>query len=127
MLGCLNLCHLPLLHLPEGDGWLPSNTVLCNTDFGIKLVNLLEGEALCFVDHEVDKNNTDKAAAAPDEKYLGLEVGISMAVVDQVRGRVGKGPVEEPVGGCGHGERFGTDFEGKYFAGYNPAQLKHKC
>lgn len=89
---------------------------------GVHLVNLFEREALGFINKEVDKGNADKAAAEPDEEDLGLEVGIAGAKVDEVGGRVGDGPVEQPVGGGRQGKAAGTVLEREDFAGDDPAQ-----
>lgn len=77
----------------------------------VHLVDILEGESLGLVDHGPDEGDADEAAAAPHEEYLGLQVGVARAVVDHVGGCVTDGEVEEPVGGRGHGQTFGTDLE----------------
>ncbi len=87
---------------------------------GIQLVDLLEGQALGLVDHEVDEGDAQEAASEPDEEDLGLQVGVAGAEVDEVGRRVGDGPVEEPVGCGGHGEGFGADFEGEDLARDDP-------
>lgn len=59
-----------------------------NGNFIVELVNLLEGEPLGLVDEEVDEGDAQETAGEPDEEDLGLEVGLSAAVVDEVGSRV---------------------------------------
>lgn len=66
-------------------------------DLGVQLVDLLERPALGLVDEQVHKGDAQEAAAEPDEEDLGLQVGVARAVVDEVRRRVGDGPVEKPL------------------------------
>lgn len=70
----------------------------------VELVNLLQAEPLGLVDEEPDVGNAEEAGAEPDEEDLGLQVGEALAVVDEIWGGVGDGPVEQPVGGGGHAE-----------------------
>lgn len=89
---------------------------------GVHLVNLLERQALCLIDEKVDKGDADKAAAKPHKEDLGLQVGVARAVVDQVRGGVGNSPVEQPVGGRGHGQGARAVLQREDFAGDDPAE-----
>jgi hypothetical protein len=89
-------------------------------DLAVELVDLLEGQALGLVDHEVDEGNADEAEAAPDEEDLGLQVGVAGAGVDHVRCGVGDGPVEQPIGCGGHGKGLGADLEREDLAGDDP-------
>ena len=44
-----------------------------------------------------NESNADKASPEPDEENLGLQIGISLAVVDEIRCRIGDCPVEQPL------------------------------
>lgn len=88
----------------------------------VELVNLFQTETLGFVDEEPDVGDADEASAEPDKEDFGLEVGEALAVVDQIGGGIGNGPVEEPVGGGGHAEGLGTRGEGEDFAGDDPGE-----
>lgn len=84
------------LSLLEGDGRDPVYTPLGageTCDLRVQLVDLLEGQTLCLVDIKVDKRDAEETAGEPDEKDLGLEVGITITVVDKIRGGVSDGPV----------------------------------
>jgi len=70
----------------------------------VQLIHLFERKSLRFINHRPHKANANKAETAPDEKDLCAEIGVAGARVDHVGGRVGDCPVEEPVGGGGHGE-----------------------
>ena len=105
--------------LSEGVGGLPLGRGP-GSGLGHHLIDLLQGQTLGLVNHEVDESDADEAEAAPDEEDLGLQVGVAGALVDHVGGGVGDGPVEEPVGGGGHGEGLGADLEGEDLAGDNP-------
>lgn len=76
--------------------------------FGVELVDLFQTETLRLIDEEPDVGDADEASTEPDKEDFGLEVGEAFAVVDQVGGRVGNGPVEQPVGGGGHAEGLGA-------------------
>lgn len=93
---------LLLLHLTEGNRRSPALAQPGTAHLSVQLIHLLKGKTLGLVDHKVHKRDTQEAAAAPDEEDLRLQVGIPRAVVNQVRGRVGNGPVEQPVSGGGH-------------------------
>lgn len=69
----------------------------------VQLIYLLEGQTLSLVYQAEDKECADEAEAAPDEEHFRLQVCVALARVYHVGGRVGNGPVEEPVGGRGHG------------------------
>lgn len=101
---------------------LPSNGLSGNADLVVELINLLEGQTLGLVNEEVDEGDAQETAAEPDEEDLGLEVGLAGTVVDEVGGRVGDGPVEEPVGGGGHTEGLGTGLEREDLASDDPSQ-----
>ena len=109
-----------VLNVLEADGRHEALALPRLADLEVKLVDLLEGQTLGLVDHEVDEGDADEAEAAPDEEDLGLQVGVARALVDHVGGGVGDGPVEEPVGGGGHGEGLGADLEGEDLAGNDP-------
>lgn len=83
--------------LPKGGGRAPAHRFASNADLGIQLFNLLQGEALGLVDEEPYERDTEETGGEPDEEDLGLQVGIALTVVDQVRCRVGDGPVEKPL------------------------------
>lgn len=89
-------------------------------DLEVELVDLFERKTLGLVDVEVDECSADDAEATPDEEDLGLEVGVAWARVDHVRGRVGDGEVEEPVGGSGDGESLGANLQGEDLTGDDP-------
>lgn len=62
--------RLPLL---EGGGRCPMLALPRGTDtlhFRVQLIDFLEGQTLGFIDEEVDKSDTDEAAAKPNEEYL---------------------------------------------------------
>lgn len=80
-------------------------------DLGVQLVDLLEGETLGLVDHQVDEGNADEAEGTPQEEHLGLQTSITRANVDKVGGGVGNSPVEQPIRGGSHGQRLGADLE----------------
>jgi len=107
-------------HLGVGDGRHEALGLPRLADLGVELVDLLEREALGLVDGEVDESATDEAEAAPDEEDFGLQVSVPGARVDHVRGGVGDGPVEQPVGGGGHGEGFGAGLEREELARDDP-------
>ena len=109
-----------VLNILEADSRNEALALPRLADLEVKLVDLLEGQTLGLVDHEVDEGDADEAEAAPDEEDLGLQVGVAGALVDHVGGGVGDGPVEEPVGGGGHGEGLGADLEGEDLAGDDP-------
>ena len=86
----------------------------------VELVDLLEGEALCLVNHAVDEEDANEAASAPDEEDLGAHVGVTGAGVDHVRSSVTNRKVEEPVGGGSHRERLGADLERENLTSHDP-------
>jgi hypothetical protein len=57
----------------------------------VELIDLLEGKAFSFIDHEVNECNADEAEGAPDEEDFGLQVG--MRGVNHVRRAVSDGLV----------------------------------
>jgi len=69
---------------------------------------------------KVHKGDADKAARAPDEEHARLEIGVALAGTDKVGGGIGDGPVEQPVGGGGHGQALGADLEWEDLAGDDP-------
>ena len=112
--------HVPdvllcFLDIDEGDCGHEAGRLPCVLNLGVQLVDLLERKTLGLVDHGPREEDANEAAAAPDEEDLRLEVNTlwwrSRIVVDQVWCRVGNGPVEKPVRGCGHGKRLGADLE----------------
>jgi hypothetical protein len=109
-----------ILNVLEADSGNKALALPRLADLEVELVDLLEGQTLGLVDHEVDEGDADEAEAAPDEEDLGLQVGVAGTLVDHVGGGVGDGPVEEPVGGGGHGEGLGADLEGEDLAGDDP-------
>lgn len=108
-------------NLAERRRRLPPRALPRARHLRVQLINLLKRQALGLVDHEVDEGDAEEAAGEPDEEDLGLEVGVARAVVDEVGGGVGDGPVEEPVGGGGHGEALGTDLEREDLTRDDPA------
>lgn len=74
--------------LPGLSG-LPVLGLAGNANFIVELIDLLEGETLGLVDEEVDEGDAQETAGEPDEEDLGLEVGLSGTVVDEVGSRVG--------------------------------------
>lgn len=78
----------------------PGRAVAGRLALVVHLVDLLERVRLGLVDEEVDKGNADEAEREPDEEDLGLQVGVSGTVVDQVGSCVGDSPVEEPLFTC---------------------------
>ena len=97
--------------LLERCGGPPAHTLSRARYLEVQLVDLFQRQALRLVDHEVHEGDAEEAACEPDEEDLRLQVGVSWAPVDEIGGAVGDGPVEEPVGGCGHGEGLGSDLE----------------
>ena len=71
--------------LAESGSRSPLGRVTSDSNLTIQLINLFEGETLSLVDHEVDKSNTQEAAAEPNEEDLRLKVSVSWSPVDQVR------------------------------------------
>lgn len=102
------------------DGGLEANRLPGDGHLGVQLIDLLKGETLRLVDASVDENHTDEAETTPDEEHLGLHVGIAGAAIHHVRGGVGNGPVEQPVGGGRDGETLGAGLEREQFAGHDP-------
>jgi hypothetical protein len=72
-----------------GLGGLPVLGLAGNANFIVELIDLLEGETLGLVDEEVDEGDAQETAGEPDKEDLGLEVGLSGAVVDEIGSRVG--------------------------------------
>lgn len=96
---CLHNTQIPaiLLHLAKFDLRhkrlaLPSLRHPC-----IKFIDFLKRQALSLVDAEPNEGNANETERTPDEEDFGLEVCVSGAVVDEVRGGVGDCPVKEPV------------------------------
>jgi hypothetical protein len=104
----------------EADSRYESLALPRLADLAVELVNLLQGQTLGLVDHGPDECDADEAEAAPHEEDLGLKVRVAGTVVDHVRGGVGDGPVEEPVGGGGHGEGLGANLQWEDLAGDDP-------
>lgn len=111
---------MQILHVLEGQARRKPRALPRVADLCVQLVDLLEREALGLVDHGPDEEDADEAAAAPDEEDLGAEVGVARPVVDDVRGRVADGEVEQPVAGRGHAERFGAHLEREDLARNDP-------
>lgn len=80
----LHSCGLSILEFSESHGGDPVDTLSGVGDLGVQFINLFQGETLGFVDEEVHEGDADKAAASPDEEDLGLQVGVALAVVDEV-------------------------------------------
>lgn len=112
--------HLPVVLIRRRG--LPRRRFPRVADLLVQLVDLLEGEALGLVDHEVDEEDAEEAAGEPDEEDLGLQVGVAVAVVDEVRRRVGDGPVQQPVGRGGDAQGFGARLEREDLAGDDPGE-----
>lgn len=88
------------LPLEEGDAGLPLGALARGAALvGVELVDLLQAESLGLIDEEVDEGDAEEAGAKPDEEDLALQVGVALAVVDEVGGGVGDCPVEEPLAG----------------------------
>lgn len=87
-----------ILSLAEGNMRPPLRALAGRDALSVHLINLLETEALSLVDVEEDEGDAEEAGTKPDEEDLALQVGIALAVVDKVGGRVGNGPVEKPLG-----------------------------
>lgn len=85
------------LALSEGDVGAPLCALARRGDVVVHLIDLLKGQALGLIDEEVYEGNAEEASGEPDEEDLALKVGIPGTVVDEVRGRVGDGPVEKPL------------------------------
>lgn len=101
---------------------LPAHGFPCHANLGVQLVHLLKAETLGLIDHEPDEEDAEEAAREPHEEDLGLQVGIALPVVDEVRGRVGDGPVQQPVRRRGYAEGLGAGREGEDLARDNPAE-----
>lgn len=54
------------------------------------------------------------------EEHLRLQVCVSFSFVDHVRCRIRKSEVEQPVGGCCHGQGFGSDLQREQFTSDDP-------
>lgn len=93
---CRNLAAFNLLSVLPSLG-LPSHRLPRVADFLVQLLYLLKGEALSLVDHEVDEEDADEAGGEPHEEDFRLQVGVSVSVVNEVRGRVSDSPVQKPV------------------------------
>lgn len=83
--------------LAEGARRLPAAALVGDRDLLVHGVDLLERQALGLVDEEVDEGDAPEAAPEPDEEDLGLQVGVALAVVDEVGCAIGDGPVEKPL------------------------------
>ena len=66
-------------------------------------IDLFQGKSLGLIYHEINKSNAQEAASKPDEKDFRLQIGITRAIIHQIRGRVSDGPVDQPIGGSGDG------------------------
>lgn len=103
-------------------GWHEAGGFPCLESLSlVHLVDRLEGKTLGLIDKHKDEDGANSTARAPEEEDLGLEVGISWSLIDQVWSGVTDGEVEKPVGGGGDGERLGTDLEWVELTGVNPA------
>jgi hypothetical protein len=100
-----------LLNIREPDGWTEGLRLPCLTALGVQLIDLLESQTLGLVQEEVNKCDAHETEASPDEEHLGLQVGVSRTGINQVRGRVRNGPIQEPVGRSRHGQAFCTCLE----------------
>lgn len=129
----LSNTHLSETHLPASwaTATLFRGTGITEADLGtellaqprlvdhlIQLIHLLERQTFRLVDHEPDEQKADAAERSPDEEDFGLQIGVLR--VHEVRGRIGDGKVQEPVGRRGHGEGLGTDFEREELACHDP-------
>lgn len=75
ILGDISQAHLPasvLVDVCEGDLRDEILGLASLADNTVEFVDLLEGETLGFVDHEVHKGNADEAESGPDEEDLAL-------------------------------------------------------
>lgn len=70
--------------------------------------------------HKVDEYCADKAKAAPEEEYSGLEAGITWSSIDEVRGHVPNRPIEEPVGGRCYRHALGSIAERENLTRHRP-------
>jgi len=87
--GCLNLLPLralSFLELSEGHSRNPGNALSSIMNLSIQFIDLLQSEALGFIDHEVNKCDANEAAASPHEEDLGLQVCVSLSIIDEVWG-----------------------------------------
>jgi hypothetical protein len=107
-------------NIPKRSSRNPRPGSTRHLDLRIQLINLLQCKTLGLINHKVHKRNTQKAAREPDEKDLALQIRVSWAEIDEIRCRVGDGPVEEPVRGRRHRETFCADFEREDLACYDP-------
>lgn len=89
----------------------------------VHLINVFKGKTLGLVDEGPHESDTDEAASTPDEEHLGLQVGISWALIDHVRCRKTDGEVEKPVGSGGHGQTLGADLKRVDFTSNNYFRL----
>ena len=109
-----------LRDLLEADGRHELGRVPRVRHLGIQLVDLLQAQAFRLVDERVDEEGADEAKGAPDEEDLAAEIGVAGPRVDEVRGRVCNGPVEQPVGRRGHGEAARACLEREDLARHHP-------
>lgn len=100
----------------------PLGRLASHRHFGVELIHLFQTKSLGLVDEEPDVGNAEEASTEPDKEDFGLEIGEAFAVVDQVGGGISDGPVEQPVGGGTHAERFGARGEREDFAGDDPCE-----
>jgi hypothetical protein len=126
-----------VVHLGELDLGVELLRLPGLADDAVELVDLLEGEALGFVDHEVaiavvsrvfcrqglecmnsHEGDAHEAETTPHEEHLRAQVGVFF--IDHEGRRVSDGPVEEPVASGGHGQALGAGLEREHLAGDHP-------
>ena len=111
---------LSVLEFSEGHGRDPVGTLSGVRDLSVQFINLFQGESLGFIDEEVHEGDADEAAASPDEEYFGLQIGVPLTIVDEVRCRKCNCPVQQPICRGSHTKRFGSDLQGEDFSSNNP-------
>jgi hypothetical protein len=79
----------------------------------VHLINLLEGEILCFENAKVNEEHASKTASSPNEEDLGFEAGRARTFINKIGRCVTNCPIEEPVGSNGTGHGLCSEPEGK--------------
>lgn len=78
----------------------------------VQQINLLETETLALGNEEVGEYEAEAASTTPDEEDGTSETSVSGSRVDEVRGRVSNGKVDEPVRGGRHGHGLSSNRKG---------------
>ncbi len=110
-----------ILNLRERNGRNKALGLPCLADLCVELVDLFKRKTLGLVDGEIHKRRADQTESTPDEEHLGPQVRVAWTRVHHVGSSVGDGPVEQPVGGRGHGEGLGAGLEREKLSSDDPS------